>query len=101
MNELILKLSETELIEIIADNNISLKEVDFCCGGVKAYFIDKHRLRIGQKSAGLFFEALIGVLKKVVDGKLQLHESLNQNLGLMNIFMICRSENLNLLWCQH
>lgn len=84
MNELLLKLSETEYIKITPDHNISLDEVYFCCGGLKAYFVsNNYELRIGQKSAGLFFEALIGILKKVVENKLQLDDSFTENLGYM------------------
>ena len=85
MNKLILKLSEVELIEFVADNNIDFERIDYCCGGVKAYFINEkeERLCIGQESAGLFFEALITPLKKSVNNKLQLHESLTQNLGVL------------------
>ena len=83
MNKLLLQLSKNELIEIIADNNIDFKKVDFCCGDMKAYFVDKQQLRIGQQTAGLLFEALIGVLRRVINGTLQLDESIIENLGLM------------------
>ncbi len=83
MNKLTLKLSENELIEIVTDNNIDFKKIDFCCGNVKAYFVNEQRLRIGQQSTGVFFEALIRILKQVIDIKLKLHESLTQDLGFM------------------
>ena len=85
MNKLIFKLSENELIQITADNNIDIEKIDYCCDDVNAYFLsnNEEQLYIGQDSAGLLFEAFIGVLKKAIDGKLQLDESLTQDLGLM------------------
>ena len=83
MNKLIFKLSESEFIKVIEKNNIDFKKVDYCCSEIRAYFINEQQLRVGQESANDFFEAFIKVLKYTIDNKLQLHESLTQNLGLM------------------
>ena len=85
MNELLCKLSEFEFIEIIAKDNIDFDKADFCCDEIEAYFIDNRNqiLCIGQQSSGIFFEAFIKNLKKTIDGELQLHESIKDNLGFM------------------
>jgi len=85
MNELLCKLSEFEFIKIITKDSINFDEVDFCCSTFQAFFLDNKQqsLCIGQQFAGMFFEEFIQRLKKVVDGKLPLHESITQNLGIM------------------
>lgn len=86
MNTLILKLSQNESIKIITEENIDFNQIDFCCSELQAYFISakEELLCIGEQTAGLLLEAFIGVLKKAVDCKLQLHESIKQNLGFMS-----------------
>jgi hypothetical protein len=85
MNELICKLSEFESIKITVEENIDFNQIDFCCSEVQACFLNKqqHQLCIGQDTAGSFFTAFISNLKKNINNKLQLHESINQNLGFM------------------
>jgi|GEM_PF-2289904 len=71
MNELIFKISELEFIKVVTDHNIDFKKINYSCGEVKAYFLNdnENSLCIGQESIGLFFEALIGVLKKALNSK--------------------------------
>lgn len=85
MNELLLKLTESESLKIITKNNINFDEIDFCCSELQVYFLNikENQLQIGQESAGLVFEAFIKRLKKSINNKLQLHESITQNLGIM------------------
>lgn len=83
MNELIFKLSELESIKIVTDRGIDFTDAEFCCDDISAYFIHQQRLCIGQETVGLIFEAWISRLNKVINSKLFLHESLTQNLGLM------------------
>ncbi|MBV8661184.1 MAG: hypothetical protein JO129_03515 [Candidatus Dependentiae bacterium] len=83
MNELICKLSDLESIKIATCDNIDFKKVDFCCSEVKAYFIGEQELCIGLQTTGEFFEPLIRNLKKTIENKLQLHESIIQDLGFM------------------
>jgi len=108
MTELIFKLSEIEAFKIATDN-IDFKEVDYCYDEIQAFFVSKNekQLCIGEQTTGLFFESLIRVLKKAVDGKLQLHESLMQNLGVLwneycqdkpELFMIESSDGSSTYW---
>ncbi len=85
MKELILKLSESELIKIIIEDCISFNEVDYCCSELQAYFVKKSEepLCIGENIASSFFISLIVNLKKTIDNKLQLHQSITRNLGFM------------------
>ena len=84
MNELIFKLSESEFIKVMPECNIAFEKVDYCCSEITAYFIDKNKqLKIGQQTAGEFFESFIKKIKKVINNDLQLHESLTYNLGFM------------------
>jgi len=83
MKDLILNLSDLELIKIIPDDDINFNEMNMCCDEVKAYFINEYKLRVGQDVAGDFFESFIRKLKKAINNKLQLHESLIKNLGFM------------------
>jgi len=85
MNELILKLSEFEIIKIIEKNNNNFEKIDYCCDEIQACFLNQKEQSfcIGENSVGLFFESLITRLKKAIDEKLQLHESLTQNLGVL------------------
>jgi hypothetical protein len=85
MKKLIFTLSEYESIEIKTEDNIDFNTVDFCCTEIQAHLfnIKVQQFCIGEETAGAFFIALIGNLKKAVTNNLQLHESLKQNLGLM------------------
>lgn len=83
MKELVLQLSDLESIKIISNDDIDFNEMNICCDEIKAYFINKYKLRVGQDVAGDFFESFIKKLKKVINNKLQLNESLTKNLGFM------------------
>ena len=84
MKNLILTLSKSEYIKIIPDHDLDFEKISFCCNNIKLYFVDDQRqIRIGQESAGELFEPFITCLKKAINGKLQLHESLTKNLGFM------------------
>lgn len=83
MNELLCKLSEFESIKIVTKSGNAFNKIDYCCSEVQAYFASEQQLRIGQGSAGEFFEHFIKRLKKAIGEKLQLHELLTQNLGFM------------------
>ncbi len=83
MKKIIFKLSELEYFKIITKNNIDFNKIDRCCSELKVYFINEQQICIGQGSAGEIFEHFITCLKKAVDKKLHLHESLTQNLGFM------------------
>ena len=71
LNELILKLSESEYISVVTDHQIDFAEVDFCCGEMIAYFVNEYgKLNIGEQTAGEFFEPFIRNLTKSINGKL-------------------------------
>ena len=84
MDKLILPLSATESIRIEADDHIDLQDLEYCCSNLTAYFVHQNKeLKIGQQTAGDFFEPLIKKLNQAINNQLPLHESLTQNLGLM------------------
>ena len=83
MKELILKLSEFERIKIISDKDLDFENISLLCNKLKVYFCDKIDVLIGKETADEIFEPFITCLKKSIEGKLRLHESLTQNLGIM------------------
>jgi hypothetical protein len=108
MNELILRLSDLEYIKIATDDGVDFKEIDYCCSPTKVYFVNQQELRICQESIGIVFEGWIARLKKAIDNKLLLHESLTEDLGIIwnykscqipyNFFMMPTQDGKNLYW---
>jgi len=82
MNELILNISNFEFLKIIPCYNINFQQVKLCTN-LKIYFQNQSTLCIDTNEAGEIFRSLISHLEKAVDNKLQLHESLTQNIGFM------------------
>ncbi|AXK60695.1 hypothetical protein [Candidatus Chromulinivorax destructor] len=84
MKELIFSLSTSEYIKIISGHGHDIDKISLCCDMIKLYFVyDDYQICIGQESVSEIFEPFIICLKKAIEGKLQLHESISQNLGLM------------------
>ena len=107
MKKLIFQLSEFEYLKVITKNNIDFEKIDFCWDEIEIYFIGQQKLLIGQQAVGEFFESFIGNLKKVINNKLQLHESITQNLGVMwnekfqgklGFIMIKASDGKSMYW---
>ena len=109
MKELILKLSENELIEILTVDRINFNKIDFSYGEIQAYFVNNKEvpLCIGEETASSFFISFINNLKKAIDNELPLHESLTRNLGVLyneyhqdqpGFFMVSSLDGLSRYW---
>ena len=84
MKELVLKLSQTESIQIIPDSGLDFEDVDHCYGEIVAIFVDHDKgLIIGEATPSNFFAACIIRLQKALNNELGLHPSIKQNLGYM------------------
>ena len=83
MNKLILPLSATESITITTYEQENFDNIDFCCSEVVMSFVTDQELCIGEQTAGCLFTDVIQKLIQVIDNKLQLHSSINENLGYM------------------
>lgn len=84
MKELIFRLSEFELVKLVPDYDMDCEQVAHCCDHVKVYFVSGHKeLELVYSSSGDALEQLSSRLAKVIDNKLQLHESIVKNLGFM------------------
>ena len=84
MKELVLKLSQTESIQILPEMGLDFEDVDHCCGEIIAIFVnDDNGLVIGEDTASDLFAACIIRLQKALNNELGLHPSIKQNLGFM------------------
>ncbi len=84
MKELIFKLDELEFIKFVPDHDLNCEETKHCCDHAKIYFIhEQQSLLIGQNPSGDILNQFAKNLGNALDNKLQLHESITQNLGFM------------------
>ena len=82
--ELIFEMSSDECMKITSDYDFDFQYLYLCSDITVTFeFKNKQTLKIGRDIAGEIFRSLILHLEKAIDNKLQLHESLTQNLGYL------------------